>query len=191
MTAFVALLRAVNVGGTGKLPMEELRAIGEAAGFSKVRTYIASGNLVFESPQSEAQAKARLEQALERYAGKPVGVVVRTGEELAAVLAANPFASAPGNRTVAIFLDQPPPADALEAISGQAGEEIALGRREIYVHYGAGMARSKLRIPAAKTGTARNMNTIGTLAQWTAPGAALFGNAPKAGSPKPSGRGSR
>jgi uncharacterized protein (DUF1697 family) len=165
MTAYIALLRAVNVGGTGKLPMTELKAMCEAAGFAKVKTYIASGNVVFESKLSEAKVKAALEAGLEVYAGKPVGVAVRTAVEMAAVLAANPFPKAAPNRTVAIFLDQPPPDNAFEAASGQQDEEMRLGLREIYVHYGEGMADSRLKIPAAKTGTARNMNTIAKLAE--------------------------
>ncbi|HLZ83166.1 MAG TPA: DUF1697 domain-containing protein [Caulobacteraceae bacterium] len=164
MTAYVALLRAVNVGGTGKLPMAELRAMAQNAGFAKVRTYIASGNLVFESDLAEAKVKAALEAALKAYAGKPVGVIVRTGWEMAAVLAANPFPDAPANRTVAIFLDDPPPADLVAAVTGRASEEIAPGRREIYVHYPDGQGNSKLRIPAARAGTARNLNTVATLA---------------------------
>ena len=85
MTAYIALLRAVNVGGTGKLPMADLKRIGEEAGFTKVRTYIASGNLLFESNFGEAAVKAALEARLEAYAGKRVGVLVRTAEEMAAV----------------------------------------------------------------------------------------------------------
>jgi len=165
MKTYIVLLRAVNVGGTGKLPMAELRAMCEAAGFQRVRTYIASGNVLLDSAGSEKQVKAALETPLERYAGKPVGVLVRTGAELAAVLVANPFPQAAPNRTVAIFLDKAPAADALEAISGRNGEEIALGKREIYVHYGDGMAHSKLKIVAAKTGTARNINTIAKLVE--------------------------
>ncbi|MCI4566644.1 DUF1697 domain-containing protein [Lysobacter sp. CFH 32150] len=162
---YIALLRAVNVGGTGKLPMAELRTMCEAAGFQRVRTYIASGNVLLDSAASEKQVKAALETQLERYAGKPVGVLVRTGDELAAVLAANPFPQAAPNRTVAIFLDKAPPGDALETVSGRKNEEIALGKREIYVHYGDGMADSKLKIVAAKTGTARNINTIAKLVE--------------------------
>jgi uncharacterized protein (DUF1697 family) len=168
MTTYIALLRAVNVGGTGKLPMAELRAMCESIGFAKVRTYIASGNVVFESHLSEASVKTKLERCLETYAGKQVGVLIRTGVELAAVLAGNPFRSAAPNRTVAIFLDAPPPADTLDGVSGQQAEEIALGKREIYVHYGNGMAESKLKIRAAKSGTARNMNTVAKLAEWAA-----------------------
>jgi uncharacterized protein (DUF1697 family) len=163
LKTFVALLRAVNVGGTGKLPMSELKAMCEAAGFAEVRTFIASGNVIFNSANSEAQIKAALEASLKAYAGKPIGVLVRTAAELAAVLKANPFPEAAPNRTVAIFLHKPPPATALAEIAGQAGEEVRLGKREVYVHYGDGMAKSKLRIPAAADGTARNMNTIAKL----------------------------
>jgi uncharacterized protein (DUF1697 family) len=83
---------------------------------------------------------------------------------MAAVLAANPFPKAAPNRVVAIFLDNAPPADTLATLSHRNGEEVVLGRRELYVHYGDGMADSKLKIPAAKSGTGRNMNTVSRLA---------------------------
>lgn len=168
MPAFVALLRAVNVGGTGKLPMTELKAMCEELGFAAVRTYIASGNVVFTSRKSESAIKAALEKRLHAYAGAPVGVLVRSTAEMADVLANNPFPKMAPNRAVAIFLDKAPPPDALAGIRGQRDEEIKLGHREIYVHYGDGMGTSKLVIPAAKTGTARNMNTIATLAKMAA-----------------------
>jgi uncharacterized protein (DUF1697 family) len=168
MAAFVALLRAVNVGGTGKLPMSELKAMCEELGFGSVRTYIASGNVVFTSRKSEAAIKAALEKRLEAYAGKPIGVLVRSAEEMARLAAENPFPRAAPNRTVAIFLDGKPPKDTLSAVRGQKDEEITLGRREIYVHYGDGMGQSKLVIPAAKAGTARNLNTVATLARMAA-----------------------
>ena len=166
MTKYVALLRAVNVGGTGKLPMTELKSMCDSAGFLNPRTYIASGNVVFESKLPEAAVKAKLEKCLASYAGKPVEVLVRTGPEMAAVMAKNPFKSRPPNETVAIFLDERPSKDALKTITGQDTEEVALSAREIYVHYGEGMGRSKLKIPAAKRGTARNMNTVAKLAEW-------------------------
>jgi len=166
--SLIALLRAVNVGGTGKLPMSELKAMCEELGFSEVRTYIASGNVVFASRKSEAAVKAALEKRLETYAGKPVGVLVRTAEEMAKVLADNPFPKLAPNRTMAVFLDRAPPADTLAGVRGQKDEKIKLGRREIYVHYGEGMGQSKLVIPAAKLGTARNMNTVAVLAKMAA-----------------------
>jgi uncharacterized protein (DUF1697 family) len=168
MAAWVALLRAVNVGGTGKLAMSELKAMCEELGFTQVQTYIASGNVVFASRKSEAAIKAVLEKRLETYAGKPVGVLVRNDSEMAEVAANNPFPKLAPNRTMALFLDHPPPADTLKSVRGQKDEKIRLGRREIYIHYGDGMGSSKLVIPAAKTGTARNMNTIAVLAKMAA-----------------------
>ncbi|KZD21570.1 DUF1697 domain-containing protein [Tardiphaga robiniae] len=168
MTAYVALLRAVNVGGTGKLPMTELKAMCEDAGFADVKTYIASGNVVFTSKASENAVKAALDKRLLAYAGKPVGVLVRTAAEMAAVLKGNPFPKAAPNRMVAIFLDRALPKDVLDGVSGQKDEEMALGKREIYVHYGQGMGTSKLKIKAASAGTARNMNTIEKLAEMAA-----------------------
>ena len=163
MGAFVALLRAVNVGGTGKLPMADLKTICEELGFADVRTYIASGNVVFSSRKSEAALKAALEKRLQAYAGKPVGVLLRNAAEMAQILSDNPFPKAAPNRTMAVFLDRAPPADALAGIRGQRDEQVRLGRREIYIHYGEGMGKSKLVIPAARTGTARNINTVAAL----------------------------
>jgi len=168
MTAFVALLRAVNVGGTGKLPMSELKAMCEELGFTLVRTYIASGNVVFASRKSETAVKTALEKRLAAYAGKAVGVMVRSATEMAQVSAGNPFPKAAPNRTMAIFLDDAPPKDTLATVRGRKDEELKLGTREIYVHYGDGMAKSKLVIPAAKSGTARNMNTVAILAKMAA-----------------------
>jgi uncharacterized protein (DUF1697 family) len=154
----------VNVGGTGKLPMAELKSMCRDAGFARIETYIASGNVAFESKAGAAKVKAELEARLLAYLGKPVGVVVRTAAEMAAVLEANPFQKAEPKHTYAIFLDQRPPRDALDHAVGQTVEKMSLGDREIFVHYENGMGRSKLRIPAAKTGTARNMNTVAKLA---------------------------
>ncbi len=168
MTAWVALLRAVNVGGTGKLAMSELKAMCDELGFGSAKTYIASGNVVFKSAKSEAAIKAAREKLLEARAGKPVGVLIRTAAEMAQVIANNPFPKLAPNRTMALFLDRAPPADALEGVRGQKDEKIRLGRREIYVHYGEGMGSSKLVIPAAKAGTARNMNTVARLAKMAA-----------------------
>jgi uncharacterized protein (DUF1697 family) len=168
MAAWIALLRAVNVGGTGKLPMSELKAMCEELGFADARTYIASGNVVLSSRKSEAAIKSALEKRLAYYAGKPVGVLVRNAQEMAQVAAQNPFAKLAPNRTMALFLDQAPPADTLATVRGQKDEKIRLGKREIYIHYGNGMGQSKLVIPAAKNGAARNMNTVAVLAKMAA-----------------------
>jgi uncharacterized protein (DUF1697 family) len=168
MPVFIALLRAINVGGTGKLPMSDLRSLCEKVGFRNVRTYIGSGNVVAERDGSEAGAKGALEAELGAYAGKPVRVIVRTGTEMSKVVANNPFPDRAASQTVAMFLDLAPPPDGLKDIKGQANEEVRLGAREIYIHYPDGIGRSKLRIPAAVDGTARNMNTVAKLAAMAA-----------------------
>jgi uncharacterized protein (DUF1697 family) len=165
VTTYIALLRAVNVGGTGKLSMTALAGLCKKANFTDVRTYLNSGNVVFKSSKSEATVKWALEGALEEYAGKPVSVAVRTAEEMAAVHRQNPFSAGPANQTVAIFLDRRPPKDTLEQLTGQKNEQVRLGRREIYVYYPDGIGQSKLKIPAASEGTARNMNTIAKLGE--------------------------
>ena len=166
MTAYVALLRAVNVGGTGKLPMAELKQIAAELGFGSPRTFIASGNLLFTSDEREKDVRDRLEQALAAHMGKPVTVIVRTAADMAAVAKANPFADAPGRRVLVTFLAEPPPKNALHDARGHEGERLALGRREIYVDYcGTLLGRSKLRIAAAQRGTGRNMNSVVKLAE--------------------------
>jgi uncharacterized protein (DUF1697 family) len=143
--------------------MAKLRSICVDAGFARVETYIASGNVVFDSKAKPSRVKAELEARLLAFAGKPVGVVVRTATEMAAVLEGNPFRTAEPKYTYVVFLDRRPPRDALDHAVGQREEEMGLGDREIFIHYPSGMGRSKLRIPAARPGTARNLNTVAKL----------------------------
>ena len=168
MPAYIALLRALNLMGTRGLPMTELTTICEDLGFQSVRTWIASGNVVLQSRKSESAVKSILEAALTKRMGRPVGVLVRTAPEIAAVLAANPFPHTPPDRTMAIFLDAPPAADAHLNLKNQTKEELRLGLRDIFVYYPDGQGQSRLIIPALKHGTARNMNTIAKLAQMAA-----------------------
>lgn len=165
MKTYIALLRAVNVGGTGKLPMVDLKAMCLELGFTNVQTYIASGNVVFQSALSAAKVQAVLEAKLQAYAAKPVGVHIRTTAQMQAVRDGNPFPKAASNRVMAIFLDTPADKAMLAGVTGQKDEQISLGLNELYVHYGEGMAQSKLKISVAKTGTARNMNTVANLAE--------------------------
>ena len=145
--------------------MARLQAMCVEAGFAGVETYIASGNVIFDSKATAARVKAELEAHLLAHAKKPVGVMIRTAAEMAGVLQANPFTRTEPRRTVVVFLDARPPRDALDHAVGVNGEKMALGRREIFIHYANGMGRSRLRIPAAKAGTARNLNTVAKLAE--------------------------
>lgn len=160
MHTYIALLRAVNVGGTGKLKMADLRALCEAAGYREVRTYIQSGNVVLASPGTAAEVKLDLEARLAAHMGKPVGVLVRTPDELVRLVEAVPWPEAPGNRVMALFLDDPPAADLLEGWAIPGGEALALAEREVLAHFPDGMGRTKLKLPHADRGTARNLNTV-------------------------------
>jgi uncharacterized protein (DUF1697 family) len=163
MTKFIALLRAVNVGGTGKLAMADLKSMCADAGFDRIETYIASGNVVFESNETADRVQAELESRLCDRGQRPVQVFVRTALELHGVLRGNPFPKADPRLTYVFFLRSKPPPEATANVLHRVDEELRAGKREIYVHYPLGMGQSKLVIPAAKNATARNMNTIAKL----------------------------
>ena len=163
MPIHLALLRAVNVGGTGLLPMAELRALAEGLGFERVRTHLASGNLLVDSPLPADAVGERLSEALAQHQGRAVDVVMRSAEDLVRVLDEQPFREAASNRVLVSFLPGPVPANAMATVRHQRDEEIALLAREVVVHYGAGIGGSKLRVPAAEAGTARNLNTVTAL----------------------------
>ncbi|HWA76988.1 MAG TPA: DUF1697 domain-containing protein [Polyangiaceae bacterium] len=164
MAGFVALLRAINVGGTGKLSMVDLRRLCEKEGFRDVSTYIQSGNVVFTSALSEAKVKDKLEKALAKKLGKPVGVLLRSGAELSELLKHNPFKTAPTNRVVVLFLEDAPAKGALSSVVSPGREELKLKGRDLFIHYPDGQGKSKLKLPFFKTGTARNLNTVAKLA---------------------------
>ncbi|HEU4578438.1 MAG TPA: DUF1697 domain-containing protein [Polyangiaceae bacterium] len=160
MPAYAALLRAVNVGGTGKLAMADLRKLCEAAGFADVATYIQSGNVVFTSKRGEASVKKLLSAALAEQLGKPCGVLVRTADELRELLDANPFPRAAPNRVLVLFLDEKPAAAKLKDVATPGGEELRVCGRQVVVHFPNGMGQSKLKLPFRDLATGRNLNTV-------------------------------
>ena len=166
MTAYVALLRGVNLLGVSTLKMADLKAIAGKLGLKNPRTYIASGNLLFVSKKAEEPLRRALEQEMKAHMRRELRVMLRTAAELAAIVDANPFTDSPGNRVQAFFLNEPPPNDLEKTARNQDDERIATGPREVFVAYGEqGIGKSRLRLPAAEAGTARNMNTVAKLAQ--------------------------
>ncbi len=167
MTAYVALLRGVNLVGKSTLKMAELKAIADELKLQKARTYIASGNLLFVSGEPEEKLREMLEERMQAHMGKQVRVMLRTAKEMAGIVKANPFSDAAGNQVQAFFMNEKPPKDLLDTVRNKAHDErVAAGRREVFVAYGEkGIGRSRLRIPAAEAGTARNMNTVAKLAE--------------------------
>ena len=167
MTAYVALVRGVNLVGKSSLKMTDLKAIADDLKLEKARTYIASGNLLFVSDKPEEKLRKMLEKDLQAHMGKEVRVMLRTAAELEKVVNANPFTDQAANEVQAFFMNEPPPKDLLETIRNKADDErVAVGEREVFVAYGErGIGKSRLRIPAAEAGTARNMNTVAKLAE--------------------------
>ena len=174
MQTFIALLRAVNVGGTGKLPMADLRALLNKLGYSNIETYIQSGNAVFDANGKPAKIALDLAAALEKLVGAPLGVVVRTHDELDRLIAENPFAAeaaADGARVHVAFLAAPAPASAKAALDAIIAKYPArrdryhLAGDTLYLHLPDGAAETKF---SGKTmdraigvmGTARNWNTV-------------------------------
>jgi uncharacterized protein (DUF1697 family) len=168
----IALLRGVNVGGHNKLPMAHLRAIAADAGFTEVRTYIQSGNLVASTLLDPESAGDALAGAIRAATGLTVPVIARTVQQWSELIAANPFPSAvdPGRHVHVVVL----PAPATAVVRGFDGspfapEEVVVAGSEVYLHLPDGMGRSKLaiavnRIPEVAAGTARNWNTVLRLA---------------------------
>jgi uncharacterized protein (DUF1697 family) len=159
----VALLRGVNVGGANRISGAALTDLCAHLGFANARSLLASGNLLFDSALAPEAAKAKLESALAAHFQRPIGVLLRSREEIAATLAANPFPHEAPDKVVAFFFDAPAPADAARRATGVGREQISVRGREIYVFYPDGIGRSKLKPPGAETGTARNMNTLARL----------------------------
>jgi uncharacterized protein (DUF1697 family) len=166
MTLQAALLRGVNLGKR-KVIMSELREICEAAGFTQVRTLLASGNLIVNSKLTGAKLEAKLEKVILEGLELKTDVFVRDADELDAIIAANPFkAFTKANSTFMVvnFMRGPATKAEIEAMekTSLTGEEIAQGKDCLYIKFPAGQGPSKLKLP--KLGSARNWNTVQKLA---------------------------
>lgn len=165
MSRTIALLRGVNVSGSHKIRMEELRAMCEGMGLQEVRTYIQSGNVVFRG--GKKQVGRELEEAIERTFGFRAAVVIRTAEELRTIAAQNPFPGLDPKKVVVTFLDRTPPPEAVEKVRQMAisPEEIRISGSEMYIHFPLGQGVSKLPMARIEktlgaTGTSRNWNSV-------------------------------
>jgi uncharacterized protein (DUF1697 family) len=165
MNTHVAFLRGINVGGNTMVSMKDLAAICISARFEKVRTYLNSGNVIFESPLPEAELQKALETALSGKTGNDIGVVILSPEDLERVVKGNPFPDAVPSQVGVLLVTEPVAKNILAEFVIPGREKIELGRREVYVHYPDGMGRSKLKWPhSLRGGTMRNINTLTKLA---------------------------
>jgi uncharacterized protein (DUF1697 family) len=163
----IALLRGINVGGN-ILKMERLREVCAKLGAKNVRTYVQSGNVVFEAAGSAREWEAKLEKKLAGESRLPVSVIVRTAAEIQKVMAGNPYLKEKGidtKRLAVAFLQQPPEKSALAALAAVdiADERYHQSGREFYIHSPGGFADSKLYLMEKflkQRTTTRNWNTV-------------------------------
>lgn len=164
MTAYVAMVRGVMPVGKGILPAARLKEMGEDCGFERVRTFIATGNLLFVDSRTEGAVLRLLNQQVADHFGRPTPVFVRSAAEMAEANAGNPFGDDRPSRVMAHFIAEPPSEAMIGEARDVAGERIALGPRLLYVSYGEGIGKTRLKLPAVKQGTARNMNSVAKMA---------------------------
>jgi len=173
---YVALLRGINLGKARQVGMPRLTEILTAGGHADVRTHLRSGNVVLTSPLGEAELAEDLSAAIEKEFGFAVPVVVRTGKELAAVVAGDPFATEatdPARYLVTFLPEAPDPAlvDALPPAEG-GGDYLVRGR-ELYLWLPDGVLATPINSwkwdkLLGQSGTARNWNTVRKLAELSA-----------------------
>jgi uncharacterized protein (DUF1697 family) len=166
MRIHIAFLRGINVGGNNIIPMSKLREMCIELGFTEVRTYIQSGNVLFRSDISEHEIIARLEKSLETQVGKHISVIIRSAKELETVISKNPFSDSNPAQVGISFYTQMVHENYLNDFVNPGPEEIVVSGREIYIHFPNGMGQSKLKLPKMQEqGTVRNLNTVGKLVE--------------------------
>jgi uncharacterized protein (DUF1697 family) len=175
MVRYLALLRGINVGTSGRIRMDALKLLIENAGFARVSTYIQSGNVLFDSDLPEQAAKEAIEHALKEDAGITTTAVLRTAEELDALIRNCPFSAeeiatsqaenAEGESFYVCLLKQLPSEQALIQLASAPPEKDAyvISGRTVYLLLLQGIRNSKLAIRLQRAfpdATMRNWNTI-------------------------------
>lgn len=167
----IALLRGVNVGGHRRFPMARQRALAEELGFKDVTVLLQTGNIVFADPGTPPEETARtLEAGFAAGLGFPVQVMVRTRDDIAAAVDANPFPQAvpePKTLHVMFLSDRPTDSSRLDALDPAAypPDTFRLIDREIYLWCPNGTGRSKLA--AAVTAAAPKLGVTATSRNWS------------------------
>lgn len=175
MASYVALLRAINVGGRNLIAMSELRELFAKLGLASARTLLQSGNVVFESePKPAPELQSLLEAATRKRFGHDVDYVIRSAREWESGIADNPFpaeAKRDPGRLIVVFMKQAPKVGDVKAlVAAIRGPEVVKARgAQLYAVYPDGQGRSKLTIPLIEKtlgtrGTGRNWNTVLKLA---------------------------
>jgi uncharacterized protein (DUF1697 family) len=172
MQRYVAFLRGINLGSTRRVAMSELREALEGAGYGDVRTLLQSGNVVLTSAVGPEKLERDLARTLREAFGLEIAVVVRTRDELAEVIARDPFAGQahdPARYQVSFLSAAPDPRHVRELESAEVSpERVVVSGREVYAWHPGGVGRSELAklITGKRLGvevTARNWRTLTSL----------------------------
>lgn len=170
MTRHVALLRAVNLGSYGKLSMPALRELLTGLGYADVETYLQSGNAVFTADETPDEVGARVEERLAGDLGLATEVIVRTADELRAVIDANPLEVGDPSRFGVLFLYEHPASGWIDGLDPDAFAPDVMhpADREIYFSLPNGFGRAKLPLTVGRRiktpATMRNWRTVTALA---------------------------
>jgi uncharacterized protein (DUF1697 family) len=165
----IVLLRAVNVGGTARVPMADLRAVLGERGYRDVATYIQSGNIVATASDArdEAALAADIETAIAERMGVRTRAIVRTREEMEGALAACPYRDHAPRLAHIIFFDREPDPDGIAALQEMdfGDDAWTIAGRDMFARYGENIPASKLSNAAIEralkvTATARNLTTV-------------------------------
>lgn len=168
MTTYVAFLRGVNLGPHRSVSMPRLAELGRGLGYEDVWTWLNSGNLVLTSPKPAAEVEREVADALRREYGTGIDVTARTGAELAALVERNPFPDGSPSRVTVAFLVGPAPEGIAERLAevATAAEPFVVAGREVWVHYGDGLAGSRLATGFIRiAGVSATTRTLGTVSR--------------------------
>jgi uncharacterized protein (DUF1697 family) len=176
MPAYIAMLRGVNVSGHKPLPMERLRTSLAPLGFTSVKTYLQSGNVVFETAKASPSAlAAKIQGVINRDFGFSVPVIIRTAADMTQIVTDNPFMKDPRIDPLKVhvtFLSDlaPKTAPALLLPLADGPERLHVSGREIYLYCPNGYGRTRLSNTAiekklALAATTRNWKTVNALMQ--------------------------
>jgi uncharacterized protein (DUF1697 family) len=171
---WVVLLRAVNLGARNKVPMAQLRALLEEAGYGNVRTYIASGNVLLDGPSGRAAVARKLERLIADAFEVETTAIVRSPKELSAVVDGHPFGR-DTSRSHVVFLADKPTKKAAESLAAadHSPDRAVVAGRDVYVQYPAGVQGARLSAARLERllevpGTHRNWRTVAAVAELAA-----------------------
>ena len=167
MKTYVALLRGINVGGHKKVPMADLRELMNQIGLQNVKTYIQSGNVIFQSNEKEFELEEKIQRSINSHFGFDVAVVVKSSDELLEIFNECPFEDETKQKSYFIVLNKTPETQLIKEVENISHENEAfiIKRNCIYFYSSIGFGQTKFNMTTFERklkvkGTSRNFNTM-------------------------------